>query len=542
MSQDSLGHYHRVKEIFSELIASLRVAATWPGRSVDHSAVIANLAEGGGWSVRYGIMTALSCAIAILGLLLSSPAVIIGAMLISPLMTPIILFGFSLATLDRHFVFRSFTAIALGTLLAIAQAALIVWLSPLQTITPEILARTHPNFFDLLVAVFSGIAGAYAVTQHRGETLVGVAIATALMPPLAVIGFGVATANWAIFSGAGGLFMTNLLAIGLTASLVAKVFGFGSSNSGHATVWQTITVVGVFAVLSVPLGLSLKQIAGESVETSMIRSTLQNYFARLGGHIYGIQVTFPNSRPVHVETLVLVQKVRSSATPELRQLLRSSLHIPVDLTLSQIPIRPRETLDQQAIEQLTRKLEAEPSMNSVFRPSPSVSENVSSLMKLSPLDVSDDSGQKHIVIRCNVHTGEQLAEFRARFSSLQNTYSNWTIGVELGFRALPSLTFSQGSAALDANNQALLENIIWLLDTSNIHLVDVTGYSDTAGRNPNTNRRMALSRARAVSDRLQHAGIMTTPRMRFPVARQAQIQRESGQAQFRRVDITRVMP
>ncbi|HEY5237043.1 MAG TPA: DUF389 domain-containing protein, partial [Rhizomicrobium sp.] len=232
---------------------------------------------------RYAMLTALSCAIAVLGLLLSSPAVIIGAMLISPLMGPIILFGFSLALLDQPLAFRSFVAVAIGTLLAVGLSALIVWLSPLQSVTPEILSRTRPNFFDLLVAIFSAVAGAYAVVQRKGETIMGVAIATALMPPLAACSFGLATANWAIFKGAGGLFMTNLLAIALTACLVAKFFGFGAHNSRHSTFWQTVSIVVVFVVLSIPLGLSLKRIAGEAVQTSKVRSTLQGYFEESSG-------------------------------------------------------------------------------------------------------------------------------------------------------------------------------------------------------------------------------------------------------------------
>ena len=222
-------------ELLTYLSRALRFYFHRVRAGVDQAEVLEHLREDGGLSVRYGILTALSCAIAILGLLLSSPAVIIGAMLISPLMTPIMLFGFSLATLDQRLVRQSLTAIAVGTLLAIVQSMAIVWLSPLKSATPEILARTSPNFFDLLVAIFSALAGAYAVSQRKGETIVGVAIATALMPPLAVIGYGIATRDWAIFSGAGGLFMTNLLAIGLTASIVAKVFGFGAHNASRTT-------------------------------------------------------------------------------------------------------------------------------------------------------------------------------------------------------------------------------------------------------------------------------------------------------------------
>ncbi|MEO0698516.1 MAG: DUF389 domain-containing protein, partial [Pseudomonadota bacterium] len=147
-------------------------------------------------SERYLFMTAMSGGIAVLGLLLSSPAVVIGAMLLSPLMDPIMGLGFALAIGDYHWLRQSARSLAWGTLMAIALTALVVYLSPIQTITPEIAARTQPNLFDLFVALFSALAGAYAMIRGRDGTIVGVAIATALMPPLAVVGFGLATWNW----------------------------------------------------------------------------------------------------------------------------------------------------------------------------------------------------------------------------------------------------------------------------------------------------------------------------------------------------------
>jgi uncharacterized membrane protein len=128
------------------------------------------LAEEGVLTGRYIFMTVMACGIVILGLLLSSPAVIIGAMLISPLMSPIMLMGFSLA---------------IGTAVALGTSFLIVLISPLTENTSEILARARPNFFDLLVAVFSGLAGGYAVIHRKGETIVGVAIAAVVFLPTA---------------------------------------------------------------------------------------------------------------------------------------------------------------------------------------------------------------------------------------------------------------------------------------------------------------------------------------------------------------------
>src|SRR3546814_19709501 len=99
--------------------------------------------------------------------------------------------------------------IAVGAVLAVGLSAIIVALSPLAQATTEIMARTRPTLLDLLVAVFSAAAGGYATVRRKSDTLVGVAIATALMPPLAVVGFGLSTRDWPIFLGASWLFMTN---------------------------------------------------------------------------------------------------------------------------------------------------------------------------------------------------------------------------------------------------------------------------------------------------------------------------------------------
>ena len=450
MSEDRLGTTTGYAEAFRWarvlILQSYRTIKTLRqkmAQSVDHESVIAHLAIEGRPSVRYSVMIALSCAIAILGLLLSSPAVIIGAMLLSPLMSPIILFGFSLTILDRDLVGRSLLALAAGIVLAVGQSALIVWLSPLQAITPEILARTRPNFFDLLVAFFSGIAGAYAVSQHKGETLVGVAIATALMPPLAVVGFGVATLDWAVFRGAGGLFMTNMLVIGLTASMVAKLFGFAPRDAAPSTLWYSGSIIAVFAILSIPLGLSLKQIAGEALQTKVIRGTLQAYFTQYSGRIYGVKFTFSEGAPIQVEALVLVQKARANAEAELRRTLSQKLHQPVELSLSQIPIRANQSVSEQAINELNRRV-TEVSDAQASRPILTISEIAALQFGIPLLDVSANESSRIVAIRAGVLTAAGLAALRKASTTFQKLHPGWTLQPRLESKGLPAVGFRAG--------------------------------------------------------------------------------------------------
>jgi len=175
--------------------------------------------------LNYWLEIFFSIGIATLGLIINSPAVVIGAMLISPLMGPIFGNGLSLALGDFYLGFKSLLNIILSTFASIFLAAFITWILPFRTPTPEILARVQPTLLDLGVAVLSGLAG--AIVACRGgkgggvTALPGVAVAVALMPPLGVIGFGIGSGwNWAIIRGGGLLFLTNLVAIILSSFLV----------------------------------------------------------------------------------------------------------------------------------------------------------------------------------------------------------------------------------------------------------------------------------------------------------------------------------
>ena len=178
-------------------------------------------------NVNYWLELFLSAGIATLGLVLSSPAVVIGAMLVSPLMGPIIGFGLALAAADLYLGIKSVLQLGLSVLGSILFAGLLVWVLPLDTATPEILARTNPNLLDLGIALFSGLAGSLLVgrsqSQQGGGTaaLPGVAIAVALMPPLCTVGFGLGSGfDLHIMGGASLLFLTNLAAIVASAFFV----------------------------------------------------------------------------------------------------------------------------------------------------------------------------------------------------------------------------------------------------------------------------------------------------------------------------------
>ncbi|MDF0488351.1 DUF389 domain-containing protein [Sphingomonas sp. H39-1-10] len=308
----------------------------WVVGGVDHEAVLRQIAEDSGWSGRYAFLIVISAAISLLGLLMPSVAVLIGAMLLSPLMMPIIGLGFGIATVDTHEIRRAATALLAGALLAVALSVVFVTLSPIQTITSEIAGRTRPTLFDLLVALLSAVAGAYALIRGRGGTVVGVAIAIALMPPLVVVGFGIATLNWTVFAGALLLFVTNAITIALTAALVARAYGFGSHLSPQHTGWQLVLFVAALGLLSVPLGAALRQIAFEAVAQRQVRETISERFAN-SSRLGQLDIDYA-ANPIRIRAVVLTPKLDPAADRILATDLRERLGRPIDLHVDQLSV------------------------------------------------------------------------------------------------------------------------------------------------------------------------------------------------------------
>ena len=170
-------------------------------------------------------MWILACAIIVasVGLNVNSTAVIIGAMLISPLMGPIVGAGFALGIYDFGLLKKSLRNLAVSTIIGLVFSTLYFYVSPFKDVQSEILARTSPNIYDILIAFFGGIVGVIAVTRvEKGNPIPGVAIATALMPPLCTAGFGIATGNWSFFLGAIYLYCINCVFIGIATFLIIK--------------------------------------------------------------------------------------------------------------------------------------------------------------------------------------------------------------------------------------------------------------------------------------------------------------------------------
>jgi uncharacterized hydrophobic protein (TIGR00271 family) len=415
--------------------------------SVDQPQVIADRREEARLSARYLFMLAMSAGIAILGLLLSSPAVVIGAMLLSPLMGPIMGLGFALATGDFAWLKQSVASIAIGTLLGVGLSALVVFFSPLQTVTAEIAARTRPNLFDLLVALFSALAGAYAMIRGQLGAVVGVAIATALMPPLAVVGFGIATLNWTVFSGALMLYFTNLLVIGLTAALMARGYGFQTSLSKHQTRLQTLIIVIAFIGLAVPLGFSLRQIAWEARATREIRSAVMDPFderARLS------QIDFTwDSDPIRVTATVLTPQLKSDAEEIAERTIGRDIGKAVDVVLTQYRVGTSSQAAETAQLASARARQEEADSQRAE----ALIERLALISGARPEDVLIDREHRRALVAAQVLPGASLAAYRELERRIAATEPEWRIELKPPAAPLPDVVVSHGkptSAGADA--------------------------------------------------------------------------------------------
>ena len=230
--------------------------------AVDRVDLFDRLQAGARWNVDYILMMCLSTAIASLGLMQNSTAVVIGAMVVAPLMTPLIGAGLSLIQGNLVFFRDAMRAMGYGVAASLTISIILGFIVPLEQLTPELLARGAPTLIDLAVAFLSGAAAAYALARPSLlGALAGVAIAAALVPPLATVGIAFSEYRWDIVEGAAILFVTNLVAIILGAACVYRLLGIQGSRLGiRLPLWVRRTVlllVLLSVVLTAPLGYKL---------------------------------------------------------------------------------------------------------------------------------------------------------------------------------------------------------------------------------------------------------------------------------------------
>ncbi|HEY54136.1 MAG TPA: TIGR00341 family protein [Caldilineae bacterium] len=236
-------------------------------------------------TVDFYVLIVLASIIASLGLLQNSAAVIIGAMLVAPLMSPILAMAMAMVIGDYRQLLEAAESTAKGVTLAIIVGMAVTLLSPLNQVTDQILARTEPTVLDLGVALASGAAAGYAMSRKEvSAALPGVAIAAALVPPLCVTGYGLGVFQLRIASGSLLLFATNLVAIIFAAAITFLALGFHPERSDKAELQKgmqitLVSLAGILVILLLTTAVSVRKI---NVQTQIERLFSESYITRVG--------------------------------------------------------------------------------------------------------------------------------------------------------------------------------------------------------------------------------------------------------------------
>ncbi|MEZ6184628.1 MAG: DUF389 domain-containing protein [Planctomycetota bacterium] len=292
------------------------------------------LGEGSSGNVDFMVLISLSTAIACLGLLQNSTAVVIGAMLVAPLMTPMIGSGFALVQGNLVLMRRAALTIVIGFLIALGIGTgfglVYFWIAPDVGLTPEILARGKPNVLDLVVAFLSGLAAAYALARPKlMGAMAGVAIAAALVPPIGSAGLSFAAGEYANGRGAAMLFGVNLLAIVFGAAVTFGGLGIRAQRTQTHAIsrWGRIVLLFVTALVAIPLsgvliaGFSRKRLERTVRVTPSLTLALERELIVLERESY---------TPLHL-SLIEARNLRVDADADLKVVIASAGTVPPSL-------------------------------------------------------------------------------------------------------------------------------------------------------------------------------------------------------------------
>jgi len=263
--------------------------------------------------------------VASIGLNVNSAAVIIGAMLISPLMGPILGFGLALGINDGELLRRSLRNLAIAVVISVLTSTLYFLLSPLHDAQSELLARTQPTFYDVMIAFFGGAAGIVSISRkERGAAVAGVAIATALMPPLCTAGYALSNGNFKFLLGALYLFLINSVFIGLSTFLFVRYLHFkkvrfqNEQERKRVRIWIS-TIVVVIVLPSLILAWMLMQESRFRVRSEKF---VREQFQFKNSFVVSSDLKYRYSEPQ-----ILVNVIGVNLTPEQIESVKSKLPI-----------------------------------------------------------------------------------------------------------------------------------------------------------------------------------------------------------------------
>ncbi|MGE6245867.1 DUF389 domain-containing protein [Psychrobacter proteolyticus] len=333
------------------------VAEQFSNQKVDYPEVRVRIEANALPSKMYFIMNILSAIIASYGLVTNSAAVVIGAMLVAMMLGPIT--GIALAIIDHRMPLlrKSLFTVIIGVSLVVLVGFIVGWLHKDQPLTAEILSRTQPTSMDLMIALAGGTAGAYAmVSPHLSVAVVGVAVATALVPPLAASGILLANGEMQLGLGALLLAATNILAIQFTNALVLWVLGFRrlvdddyKSNTYLTFLQRNAVTLLLLGGLGAYLTINLQTNAKQQVFESSVKEAISNYFIDQGNVLTNTQFDTSEENQV-VRAIVRGETLPSSYdVRQIETLITNDMaenfpeYLPIKLQLRYLPVQVIES-------------------------------------------------------------------------------------------------------------------------------------------------------------------------------------------------------
>ena len=317
--------------------------------------VVDGLSDASNPDIDFFVLVFLACSIATFGLITNSATVIIGAMMISPLMYPILSLSMASITGHSHLFKQSIVAILKGVGLAVALSSLIAFLTyklplgALASVSNEVLLRTNPSLIDLLIALAGGAAAAYALAHPQlSAALPGVAISISLMPPLCTAGVGIALVQPSIIFGALLLYVTNLAAITFSAMLTFATMGFSPKRASHhrkAARSVSVTLMLVLAI-SIPLGLfALNTLNEARIFNSARNAIIEGAAAYTEAMLVDLKITTEGKTKKLDAVLRTSRELSHVEVVALQSHIADRLQAPVALELVTIPMQVLDPLN-----------------------------------------------------------------------------------------------------------------------------------------------------------------------------------------------------
>lgn len=298
-----------------------------------------------GLNFTWSTQAILFCAIIIacIGLNVDSAPVVIGAMLISPLMAPIVGIGYGLGNSDSKLLSKATQLFLIQVIIGVTGATIYFFISPLNTAGSQLLARTEPTLFDVLVAFFGGFAGVISSAKKDGGNVVpGVAIATELMPPLCTVGYGISHLDLSFILGAGYLFLINAFFIALATAVGTIFFRVRSGERLNVSLRQEVLIVIISIIVVIPISISAYNI----VHQSFVDTQLSQFINEKLSNQYIAKQTV-NDKTISIS--VIGQRLNTKQINELQQSLKDYHLGNYQLSLTQLTkgnyITPREFQD-----------------------------------------------------------------------------------------------------------------------------------------------------------------------------------------------------